>query len=291
MPANRSRTVQWRRCLDQIRARHGAIELAIARDYQDDERGRHLVWRVRLLDIVNDELIVEQPVALGHVIPVERGSQLVVIIAIGQNRWMFSTTNLGLVERQVDRRSIAAMRLVMPKEVERCQRRTYYRVETASVSLPEVDVWPLYDPKSVLLAERANELLLEQETGDGSSDLQSVKFEDIMPDVGPRFTALLMNLGGGGVGLSVGSDASQPFARHKLFWVRVNLPPELRVPICASGKLVHTHMDSRQRTYAGLAFDFTFNPGHQRFVVDQISRYISVQQRMQMEQPSSRRSA
>ena len=98
MPANRSRTVQWRRCLEQIHQRGGAVELAVARDYREDEAGSHLIWRIRLLHMDASELIVEQPMALGRLIPVEPGAELVVIIAIGQNRWMFSTTNLGTVE-------------------------------------------------------------------------------------------------------------------------------------------------------------------------------------------------
>ena len=56
----------------------------------------------------------------------------------------------------------------------------------------------------------------------------------------------------------------------------------MRSAICATGKVIHTHMDSSQHLYAGLAFDFTFNPGHQQFVVEQICRYIALQQRQQM---------
>jgi hypothetical protein len=31
-----------------------------------------------------------------------------------------------------------------------------------------------------------------------------------------------------------------------------------------------------------MAFDFTFNPAHERFVIDQISRYIALQQGAQL---------
>ena len=103
-----------------------------------------------------------------------------------------------------------------------------------------------------------------------------------MPEVGPRFTATLVNIGGGGVGLRVSPDDAQNVARHKLFWIRIVLSPELHSPVCATAKVVHTHMDSSQHTYAGMAFDFSFNPGHQQFVVDQICRYIAMQQKAQM---------
>jgi ATP-dependent HslUV protease ATP-binding subunit HslU len=40
-------------------------------------------------------------------------------------------------------------------------------------------------------------------------------------------------------------------------------------------------MESTHETYAGMAFDFSFNPAHQKFVVDQICRFIAMQQREQ----------
>ena len=100
-----------------------------------------------------------------------------------------------------------------------------------------------------------------------------------MPEVGPRFTATLLNIGGGGVGLRVRPQDAQALTRNKLFWLRFRRPPELATPLCATGKLAHTTVDSTQHTYAGMAFDFSFNPGHQRFVVEQICRYITAMQR------------
>ena len=65
MPAKRSRTLHWRRCLEQIHERRGAIEIAIARNYEGEE-GNHLIWRVRVLAVRQDEILVEQPMALGQ---------------------------------------------------------------------------------------------------------------------------------------------------------------------------------------------------------------------------------
>jgi hypothetical protein len=288
VPANRSRTLQWRRCLDQIHQRNGAIEIAVARAFEEGEDGRHLVWRVRVLELTDAEIIVEQPSTLGRVIPLNQGVALVGILAVGQNRWMFNTTNLGLTDFRLNAyKTVPAVRLLMPDSVMRCQRRNYYRVETAALSLPHVEVWPLYDPKSVVLAERANELQFEQvqqgSAGEEASDALKLSEEEIMPEVGPRLTATLLNIGGGGVGLHVAPEHGQAIFRHKLFWLRFSLPPELATPICATAKLIHTHRESDQNIYAGLAFDFTFNAGHQRFVVDQICRYIAVQQRIQLQ--------
>lgn len=289
MPANRSRTLHWRRCLEQIYERNGAIEIAVDRSDRQSEGGRHLVWRVRILQLAETEIVVEQPMTLGQVIPLRDGVALVGVLAVGQNRWMFQTENLGRTKVQLNaQRSIAALRLRMPQIVERCQRRNYYRVQTSGLQLPEIELWPLLDPKSVVLAERANEVWFEHaqcKDNDPASpdDVAALTEEDVMPEVGPRFNALLLNLGGGGAGVRVAPDNAQALARHKLFWMRFALPPELAAPICATTKLAHTHVQSDQHVYAGMAFDFSFNPGHQRFVVDQICRYIAVQQRLQLQ--------
>ena len=89
--------------------------------------------------------------------------------------------------------------------------------------------------------------------------------------------------GGGGIGLRFRQEDAQILSRHKLFWIRFRLPPELTTPICATAKLIHNHTELSQYTYAGMAFDFSFHPAHQRFVVNQICRYIAVQQQAQFE--------
>lgn len=292
MPANRSRTMEWRRCLRQIHERNGALEIAVAREYGEGEDGRHLVWRVRVLGVNDAEIIIEEPTTLGKTIHLKPGIELVAVLAIGQNRWMFNTKVIGTAKHQShDPRTISALRLTMPASVERCQRRSHYRAETTGLNLPTVDVWPLLDPKSVVVAERANELEFERaDRGTPMAHDGDQKREDdevIMPDVGPPFSALLLNIGGGGAGLRVPPEDAQSLTSHKLFWIRFGLPLELTTPICASAKLVHTHMDSTQHTYAGLAFDFSFNVAHQHFVIDQICRFIDLQQRYQLQQQAA----
>ena len=177
------------------------------------------------------------------------------------------------------------MRLTMPTNVERCQRRNYFRMETGELTLPEVDIWPLLDPKSVLVAERANELKYQAIHDPTASVVEVAPADDeaIMPEVGPKFSGMLLNIGGGGVGLRVNPGDAQSLTRHKVFWLRFTLPPMVSTPVCATGKLAHTNVDSTQHTYAGMAFDFSFNPGHQRVVVEQICQYITSQQQAQLD--------
>jgi len=274
--------------LQQVHERGGSLEIAIAPTQPNDiasvESGADFIWRVRLLDLTDDEIIIEQPFALGKPIELEPKIQIVAIMAIGQNRWMFRTKHLQrTMYNPRYGKPVPALRLAMPDSVERCQRRNHYRVETAALSLPTVDVWPLLDPKTVLVAERANELAWEaRERGETPPRMSAATEEFVLPEVGPKFPAHLMNLGGGGVGLLVKNADSGPLHRHRLFWIRVSLPQEVSTPICATAKAVHTHMSASQDYYAGMAFDFTFNPVHQDFVVRQIERYVAYQQRAQM---------
>ena len=243
MPASRSRTNEWRRSLQQVFERGGAIEFAVARPGADEASddlemhaaGADLVWRVKVLDLTEDAMTVEAPMTLGRNIVIEPDIELVGAISIGQNRWMFRSRNLGESTNGTTRsRSQRALRLSLPENVRRCQRRAR-RFDTRELKLPEVDVWPLLDPKSVLPAERAVQIAWEASMGGEPFDSDSFGSEAVMPVVGPRFSATLMNLGGGGIGLRVDQEASQVMNRHRVFWIRVPLSPELDVPVMVTG--------------------------------------------------------
>ncbi len=286
MPASRSRTNEWRRCIQQIFERGGAIEIAIAHAASDSLEplahvsGGDIVWRVRVVDLTDDEIVVEQPCALGRPIDFAAGIDLVGAIAIGQNRWTFRSVHIRQAE-WLGPRPMRVMRIRMPDHVERSVRRQL-RVDTAGLRLPHIDIWPLLDPKSVVVAERFNEVAFEASL-QGEPYSEPSDPEAIMPTLGPRFEATLMNLGGGGVGLRVEPEDSSYLNHHRVFWLRADLRPELKVPICCTGKVVHTHIDSAMRTYAGIQFDFSFHQPHERCVAEQIRLYIMTQQELQQQ--------
>lgn len=268
MPASRSRTLEWRRSLEELCQKGGSLEVAITRD---DGRGHDLVWRLRILDVRDDGIVVENPGALGRALPLHVGTRLVAYIVIGQNRWEFRTAVLEPIPpgRHADARN-GASRLSLPERVERCLRR-HARFDVGPLALPPVDVWPLLDPKSAVAAERANELawaaFLEGKP-------VTTDEEALLPTVGPKLTGHLANMGGGGAGLLIEPAQAGLLSRHRLFWVRLALGDGCPVPIVACAKLVHTHIDSSQRTYAGLSFDFAFNPAHQRTVAAQVEHSV-----------------
>lgn len=294
MPASRSRTENWRRSLQNLRDRNGALEIALPRDF-DRERPapgtapRDLIWRVRILDVSASEITVEEPMVLGHVIPIEDGREIVAIIAVGQNRWMFRTRILGRAPFRIGPAGEAtAIRLAMPDEVERCQRRNFYRVSTVGLSLLHVECYPLLDPASAVDAEIANRLEIEHLIDTPiAGRIGPAKENPITPCVGPLIETTLMNVGGGGVGLIVTPSDRAAFESHRIFWLRIPLEPYVPAPVSVTARLRHTHIDSSQRLYAGLQFDFSFNPSHQKFVVDQVCRYVAQVQREQLARQST----
>lgn len=268
MPARRSRTLHWKDSLTQIRDRGGALEIAVART-DDQDAMQQLAWRVQLIDFDEAHLHVDRPFALGTTIEVDAGVQLDVVLTIGQNKWMFTTECLGTVPAPRGR----ALRLRMPESVRRCQRREHDRIGTAGLNLPELDAWPLLDPGSVVVAERAAEL---------GREIREDEVE-VMPEIGPRFGAMVLNLGGGGAGLLVPPEYDQQIAHHKVLWLRVPLTPYLEQPLYVTGKVAHTHRNPDQSIYAGISFDFTHNAEHKNWVLNRIIEFHAAQQSEQLQ--------
>jgi hypothetical protein len=273
VPANRSRTLRWRDGLQQIAERGGAIELSIAPPQQPEAAGptegavSDLVWRVRLLAMDEHGLTVEPPAAAGLSLSIDLGVDLVGAMTIGQNRWMFHTSVIGT--ERIDGRQ--QLRLAPPGEIERCPRRQFHRISTASLQMPEVVVWPMLDPSSAVPAEIACRAAI----------LDGVHLDqpdELLPDVGPSFKAMLVNISGGGLGLVASRDEASGFEASRYFFLRIDLRPTLAVPLSLTTKLVHRHMDSSQLVHAGMAFDFAFHHEHQAFVAEQVGRCMRVMQ-------------
>ena len=297
MPASRSRTVQWRKSLDQIHERNGALEITLPRyvegadivgDPETGEGAANLVWRVRIMALSDTEIVVEEPMALGQVVPLKPGIELVGIIVVGQNRWMFRTTHLGFDEEVAGPgRSLKGIRLKMPENVERCQRRNFYRVSTETINLPLVECYPLLDLNSAVVAEAANRVEILDAQDAPIADAPDHPDEDKLPDVGPMVPARVMNVGGGGVGLLVEPTERMAFDRYNQFWLRISLLPHIPAPLGVVGRLRHTHIDSEQRMYAGMSFEFASDSKHEEFVVDQLCKYVAQVQREQLGRPGN----
>lgn len=285
LPAVRSRTENWRRSLEQLAERQGSIELALAASEDAVRQGASasgevdLMWRVRVRDVGDDGIRVDTPTALGRSFEFGPGTDVVGVIAIGQNRWMFRTSVVSLEGEQ-------AITLAPPKAVERCQRRSFYRASTASLSLPKVWAAPLLSLDNIVEAEHAcREAVLQIKRRDVLARIEGEDegVSDIEPHTGPGATASLVNLGGGGVGLLFEPDDARVVAPQRQLYMRLRLPPHVPAPLVVIGRVRHSHIDSQKRVYAGVAFDFGHHGGYREFVVDQLCRYVALVQRRQRE--------
>lgn len=297
MPANRSRTENWRSSLESLYERGGALEITLAGKghctpenapaLPEAEAATHLIWRVRILDLTENEIVVEPPATLGHVIPINEGTDLVGVIVIGQNRWMFRTACLGSVRTSgPGGRPLPALRLEMPTDVERCQRRNFYRVSTMGLNLPKVECFPLFDVQSATIAEAAcrvelRDLIARKDSG--ASRPAQTSAAPVLPDVGPPFGATIMNVGGGGAGLLIEAGDRLRLDSNRYYWLRFDMSPWSPAPIAVTARLKHTHIDSTQRLYAGMAFEFGHSPDHEAFIVEQLCRCVAEMQRMQQD--------
>lgn len=260
--------------MQQVFERGGTLEISVGQpgasdssklDRLEDADSVDLVWRLKIVSLDEESVLVEAPVALGQTMRIEDGMALVGAITIGQNRWRFLSKKLSDEHPEGSRGE--CMRLQLPDHVERCMRR-FVRVEASALNLPNVTMWPLLDPRTIVAAEVANEIAFRAFTESQSLPSDTAP----MPSVGPKFTATLVNIGGGGVGLRVEPQDASVLGRHRIFWLEIPLGRNHPVPIVVTGKVVHTHLDSSQRTYIGVSFDFTFQLSHQQVVADQIHR-------------------
>lgn len=283
MPAARRRGERWRETLAKISERGGSVEIAIDRRGGEGFRGDpgdeirlpppDLLWRVRVREANETRIVVDAPSALGRSIPIEPGTRLVVVMAVGQNRWIFLS---GVTEAHPG--PGGSLTLAVPTRVERATRRTQQRVSTASLNLPDVRCWPIADPAGAIPAQTHNRqqiiAMLKQPPGPQTAGGDLDTLGDLAPDVGAGFRAKLANIGGGGVGIIINSEDSALVESTKLYWTKLDLRPIIPAPLALITRLAHTHLDSQQNIHAGLAFEFGLDPAHRPFVADQIERFM-----------------
>lgn len=219
-------------------------------------------------------MLVEQPSTLRRRVPLSIGTPLVGAIAIGQNRWMFHTRVEGIESVQASGRPIDALRLEPPRSVERCQRRSFYRISTASLQLPSVGCWPLADPASAVPLEVATRAALLEGAGVDPAALFEVS-GPFKPGAAAAAEGVLLNLGGGGACLRLPPEEAGVLDRKGAFLLRVDLTPSVALPLPISARLAHTKVDSSQHIHAGFAFDFSLHREYEAFIAEQVCRYVA----------------
>jgi hypothetical protein len=268
MPARRSRTERWRESLNGLVERNGPIEISI----NSPDNTLDLIWRVRLLGMDEESLVVEQPSALHKNVPLVDSTELIGGISIGQNRWMFRSHVVEHIEFQSNYGATEALRISMPMNVERCQRRNFYRTSTTALTLPPIRVYRLDDAESALPLEIATQSAVVDALAHGTG---ADPFELAKPDLGESINTSMVNIGGGGIGLLVPASEVAVLNKHHLFWMRLDLTPAVPIPLGLTARLAHTRVDSSGDVHAGFAFDFIRNRSYEPFIAEQVCRYIA----------------
>ena len=293
MPASRSRTENWRQTLQRVCDRNGGVEIAIPQPGDAAwpnacEISRpdavSLIWRVRLLAIHDDEILIESPSTIGQRIDLHANVHLIVVFSVGQNRWMFRSQTLGRAHYKInDAHEVTAIRITIPHKVERCQRRQFYRVSTVGLLLPRAEVRPLLSMNAVSSAETAAQTRIEMLREGQIAGFVGMDDDPLLlPEVGPPVNTMLVNFGGGGAGLMVESAGAGVFEQHRLFWVSFHLTPHIPAPLPIACRLAHVRMDSEQRRYLGMSFELDHHPGYKRFVTRTLCRCVNEIQREQL---------
>ncbi|MEO0511855.1 MAG: PilZ domain-containing protein [Planctomycetota bacterium] len=262
MGPNRSKTQRWRSTLKQLCERQGTIEISIEGS-GDDAMLRDLVWRVRLIRVADEHLVIAAPAAARRTVQLEPGCPLVAAMAVGQNRWMFHTRVLDDPALRDGRPPVLG--LEMPTTVERCLRRAFFRISTVELKLPSVRLWPLHERASAVPVEIASRHTEE------SPHL-------IQPDMGQEFEGTLLNIGGGGLGLLVPSQHAARLRQKSLIWINLDLGDGLPL-LLMTGRLSHVRLDSNGDLHSGVVFDFSMDPAHEAFIGERICAYAGSLQR------------
>lgn len=280
MPARRSRTLNWLDSLHRIAERQGPIEITLDHSggaHEGDPTSRNLIWRVRIVEVTKDSLVVEQPVAVGAPIALREGLPIVGIMSVGQNRWMFHTQ---ILEACRGGRSMSpAYRLAMPSKVERCQRRNFYRISTAALSLPPVEMGLILDLDEARLVEEACRAEINRMIDSGIAGKVGAHTAPMAPPLGDQCTAHMVNLGGGGVGLAITRDDAHLADTSKHLWLSIDLSPEVPAQLGVIARVRHTHAEPGGPVYAGLSFDFASDGRHEKFVASLLTRFVAEVQR------------
>ena len=227
MQTRRSRTEHWRESLAEVKARGGTIECTL-----DGEEGG-LTWRLRVWGLSEESLVVEAPTAFGHPLILDPGVRMRGTIAIGQNRWDFSTEVLS---SEGD-----TLQLKAPSRVRR--RRRVARTDLGPCP-SGLKLRPLPSGVTGAAAERAWVALA---SGGETADPALVR-----PVSAPPISVQLANIGVGGVGVIFEASDAALAMRRGGWWIEGDLPGG--GTLVASAELVHRHLQSDRRLYAGLSF-------------------------------------
>lgn len=269
---------EWFGLVKEIANRNGVVTIHPEAGDGDNDDLLALEYKVRLLKIDDGQWIVERPFAKAGELGFPDGRGVYGIVHTESHRFGFRSRVAATELFELnDSRRVPVLRLAAPHDVQLVQRRAYYRIPLAAVSLPSVGVWPVRDLSTLREAEYANERLHRLSHSDDPQDAVVAR-----PDVGQPLTARLFDLSGNGMAL-ITDMANRPlFSEVERLWIEFNLP-NVEHPIAVVGKVVRVNAFADRELFIGIQFCFDYYKAHQIFVTDHICRYAAQQQRLKLQ--------
>lgn len=251
MPMRLDYQQAWQEAVASLVARHGAVEVAAASPPKGG--GPMHVDRCRLLRVTpSGELLIERPAEGGMPAMLTRGMEMIVTAAHRGHRWEGHCRVIRSESfRPNEGNVVLAIRLSAPERIESGQRRRFFRVPIGA--------------------------------GDASLELCVISTDDRRKK--PGFGVLepaLLNLSGGGVGVSVAlSPQVGELLRSSRAYrcvLRVSGHDE---PLDLAARLIHVEPLPHNRIYLGLEFLFE-DAAERRQVQDLLTRAATEIERRQL---------
>lgn len=267
----------WEQCLAALNERDGAVEitgLSAQRDPSTPTDHAHInstrqqnvapSFRVRLLAWRPAGLVVDRPASAEEAHYFQQGAVVRVLVVDGPARWELMTTVATRVKFRLNEHTvIPAIVLTRPHEVNSVQRREFFRVSTAALKVPPVQLKPVTQ--------------LPANTEQGNTFAAVIGPQ---PDLRP-FTGVLVNVGGGGMGVEAPAQVAFTLSLCTQYKCVVNLPLTDK-PLEVNCTLVHLETLKAGEHYLGLRFE-TDTIGERRRVEDYICHFTSSLQRQQIQ--------
>jgi c-di-GMP-binding flagellar brake protein YcgR len=211
----------------------------------------------RMLGLDDTQMVVEEPSGQAAADMLQPGAPVMLYIAEGDDRWEFETHVLETTRFALNASvRVQALRLAPPRTVGKAQRRDFYRVDTAGA----VDE-PVQITVSIPHAQGESAEIIELE-------------------------GRLVNIGGGGMGMTVNEIAARRMLRADKIHCRVALPT-LNHPLELNVRVAHSQQQARDIHYMGLQFVFQ-RPAARDQVADKLCYFAAWLQRQRLNRRAQR---
>lgn len=228
-----------------LRDRQPTVEI---RPFSDDPDFVAPTFRTRVLSAGDGGIVVQRP-AQAEAAGCFHPRTVVSVLALdGEGRrWeLISKVRRSMRVKLNDTADTAALMLDYPSELRSGQRRSFYRVATRSSEMDSIQLLP----------------------------------HEESPEV-KAFSAALLNISGGGVGVIAPVEMREQLARTRYYVCRMTLPVlgfPMMIPVC----IVHREILEDGQTYLGMSFDFDDDRSDRERIVDEVCRFATHLQREQL---------